>query len=35
MSNEELKECIIEMIQKINDHDTLNKIFKFIHYLFL
>ena len=35
MSNEEYKEYIIEMIQKINNPEHLKRIFNYVHKFFI
>lgn len=35
MSNEEYKEYIIEMIQKINNLEHLKRIFNYVHKFFI
>ncbi len=35
MSNEEYFECIVRMLKQITDNKKLEKIFKFVHRLFI
>lgn len=35
MSEEELKKCIIKMIDEIDDISKLSKIFRYVHCLFI